>query len=85
MKKLLVGLQKWTPDELEHVLSYPDVQVAGIILGDPFCEYRMFKHGDVDLVSLAEKAKAVGKVVVYQTPVYLTHPNFEKTFSTTNF
>jgi len=81
MKKILVGLQKWTPNELEHVLSYPNEQVSGIILGDPFCEYHMFQHGDFDLIEFAEKAKTVGKVVVYQTPAYLTHPIFDKTLS----
>lgn len=81
MKKFLVGMQRWTSDELESVLQFPSEQVAGIILGDPFCEFRMFSHGNWDLGSFAKRAKDAGKSVVYQTPVYLTHPTFENTVS----
>ena len=76
-----MGLQCWTLGELEKVLQFSNEQVAGIILGDPFCEFRMFPHGNWDLVALAKSAKGAGKTVVYQTPVYLTHPRFENTVS----
>ena len=74
-----IGLQRWTQHELEKIISIYDKRIAGIILGDPFCEYRMFPQGNWSISLLAKSAKEAGKIVVYQTPVYLTHPRFELT------
>lgn len=51
----------------------------GVIVGDPFCQYRMFKYGDADLVDFTRTVCQSGKEIIYQTPVYVTDRNLMNT------
>lgn len=52
----------------------PDVD--GWILGDPFCNYRMFPHGDSQLDDALRAVLQAGKEAVCQTPMYVTDRTF---------
>lgn len=71
--KVYVGLNNYD-DVKERLpeLSY----VSGFILGDLFCNYKMFKYGDSDLIDTAKSLIANGKEIIYQTPQYITDRNF---------
>lgn len=54
-------------------------RVAGVILGDPFCQKRMFRRGAFDIPALARRARDRGLRVALQTPAYDTSRSFEST------
>lgn len=62
---------------------FDDVQPAqikmincdGLIAGDPFCQYRMFRDGTPGMIELIRTVCEYGKEVIYQTPVYCTNRN----------
>ena len=47
-------------------------EVKGIILGDLFCNERMFKNGVADLVLMINKVLESDKVLIYQAPLFVT-------------
>ena len=53
-------------------------QYDGYILGDAFCNKRMFRHGDLGLIESINRANLLNKEVIYQTPMYLTDRTFAK-------
>ena len=53
------------------------LNVQGVVVGDPFCSYRMFRYGDIDLFDFIKKCNQAGIQVIYQTPVYVTDRNFK--------
>ena len=48
----------------------------GWVLGDLFCNDRMFRHGDNGLADTVRQVVRAGREAVYQTPMYLTDRNF---------
>lgn len=48
----------------------------GWVLGDPFCNFRMFPHGDSQLDDALRAVLQAGKEAVYQTPMYVTDRTF---------
>lgn len=51
---------------------------TGYILGDAFCNKRMFRHGDLGLMDAIDSASLSNKEIIYQTPMYLTDRAFAK-------
>lgn len=49
----------------------------GYILGDYFCNKRMFKYGDIGLFDAIKAAKEHNKEIIYQTPMYITDRIFD--------
>lgn len=63
-------------DNLE-INTIRKLNVQGVVVGDPFCSYRMFRYGDIDLFDFIKKCNQAGIQVIYQTPVYVTDRNFK--------
>jgi len=75
--RLFVSAVRWTAKLVE---TLPE-GVAGVILGDPFCQKRMFKNAAFDLPEFARRCKAQGLQVAYQTPVYNTPRSIDSTLA----
>lgn len=50
----------------------------GAILGDAFCQRRMFRHGAFGLCQTAGEYRKAGMEILYQTGMYLTDVRFEE-------
>jgi hypothetical protein len=75
---LFIGMSQWTEQYLDDLMPTLDRKL-GIILGDPFCSERMFRFGNLDIATFADKAVRNGLQVAYQTPVYLTSRSYNET------
>ncbi len=62
-----------------------DPEVCGVVLGDLFCNQRMFAGGEAELEETVRQAKAAGLAVWYQTPRYLTDPVYDLTLERIRF
>lgn len=80
--KVYIGLNNY--DDISERLSELS-DVRGFILGDLFCNYKMFEFGDSDLIDKARTLTAYGKEIIYQTPQYITDRNFSFQTSTISF
>lgn len=58
--------------------DWQPVPLKGFVIGDYFCNKRMFKNGDFGLIDSISFAKEHHKEVIYQTPMYLTDRVFNK-------
>lgn len=56
-------------------------EVRGVVLGDLFCQKRMFGNGTVDLILFLEKLMLAGKEAIYQAPLYVTSRNLDEVVS----
>ncbi len=56
-------------------------EVRGIVLGDLFCQKRMFTNGFVDFILFIKKIMSSDKELVYQTPLYVTARNIDGVIS----
>ena len=74
--KLLFSFRHWSMGFLGKLAEETN---AGCILGDPFCQVRMFGQGEWGLITAAKAARALGLTIAVQTPVYLTPRNFMAT------
>lgn len=54
---------------------------TGVILGDLFCQKRMFENEWFDVPGLAEEARSAGFEVVFQSPAYNTTRTMEGTLA----
>lgn len=70
-----VGLRNYDKNKLCKLLA--NIKVDAIVLGDPFCQKRMFCHGEYDLFSYFEQVWEAGKEVIYQTPCFATDRELE--------
>lgn len=70
------GLGRYTKEDLERICGNSRVQ--GIVLGDLFCQKRMFPSGFLGLADGIRYAHSCGKRVVYQPPLYATSKNMEE-------
>jgi hypothetical protein len=82
--KVFVGLKRWTTGQYLELERFKD-RLYGIILGDPFCSFRMFENSNWEIPVFCESAKEAGMKVVLQTPVYLTERNFKETIKLISF
>jgi hypothetical protein len=57
---------------------YEKIALSGVVLGDLFCQRRMFEHADFGLPNVAQQARAAGLQIIFQTPLYLTSKNYEQ-------
>ena len=68
-----IGLTRYTNKDFE--LLY-DLRPDGVVLGDLFCNKRMFPYGGTELVETMCSFKEKGIDVIYQTPMYATDRMF---------
>jgi hypothetical protein len=74
---LYVTAQRWSTTLIEQLRG----QATGIVLGDLFCQKRMFENEWFDVVDLAGCARGMGLEVVFQTPAYNTTRTIEPTLA----
>lgn len=75
--ELYITAQRWTEALMSEVCDH----ATGVILGDLFCQKRMFANEWFDLQDFAQLAKAKGTRVIFQTPTYNTPRTLEATLS----
>lgn len=71
--KLYLGLADYDNILPEEIYNAP---YNGYILGDLFCNKKMFKYGEAGFYETASLIKECDKEVIYQTPMYLTDRTF---------
>ncbi|MGN1417973.1 MAG: hypothetical protein ACI4W6_01445 [Acutalibacteraceae bacterium] len=74
---MIVALEIYDEKVIAQIAENEDI--GGAVLGDLFCNYRMFPNADAELPDRMKQLKAAGKKVFYQTPCYLTDSVFGKT------
>lgn len=74
---LYVACQQWNRPMVEALKGH----ATGLILGDLFCQKRMFENEWFDVIDFARLARELGLEVIFQTPVYNTTRNLEPTIS----
>ena len=70
MMKIVAGLEYYNEKILDGLLMRPDI--TGIVLGDLFCNRKMFDGGSCELLDMINKVGKSEKTLYLQTPVYLT-------------
>lgn len=73
---MIIGLSQYTMEIVKQILA--DKSIHAVILGDSFCNKRMFKHGNHSLVDIAKMLMSNNVEIIYQTPKYITDRNFDK-------
>jgi hypothetical protein len=68
--QMLVGLSEYQSDDILSLCDIPGVE--GAVIGDLFCQKRMFSHGEWDIPRYCEALKKKGKKTILQTPMYMT-------------
>ncbi len=76
---MIAAIEVYTKEELGALLL--DTSVTGIIVGDFFCNLRMFPYGEVEITSVMQTIKSNGKNCYFQTPYYMTDDTLQKTLS----
>lgn len=70
-----VALDRYTKDDIVKISEIDGID--GIVLGDLYCNKRMFDYSGHELIDFARKICELGLQCVYQTPRYLTERNFD--------
>lgn len=66
---LYLGLDNYDDVSKEKINN---IRVSGFIVGDPFCQYKMFENGNYDLIRFIDNAIDAKKDIIYQIPAYVT-------------
>lgn len=69
-----VALDHYIKDDIVKISELSGID--GIVLGDLYCNKRMFEFSDQELIDVARITCKLGLQCVYQTPRYLTERNF---------
>ncbi|MEE1396882.1 hypothetical protein [Ruminococcus sp.] len=75
MKSHFLGLDCYETEEYPTLIANPEIK--GLVIGDLFCENRMFRNGRMDMLGAVDTIAAIGKAIVFQCPVYVTFRNME--------
>ena len=65
----MIALETYDRKTIEAICS--DSRIEGAVLGDLYCDYRMFENGGHELPEYAEMLKSAGKKVWLQTTAYI--------------
>lgn len=76
---LYLGLDNYDDVSKEKINN---LRVSGFIVGDPFCQYKMFENGNYDLIRFIDNAIDAKKDIIYQIPAYVTDRNFSEVTKT---
>lgn len=71
------GIDNYDNGVMKTLCDTTDIQ--GVVVGDLFCQKRMFRRGLVDLADGIRYLAARDKRVIYQTPLYPTSRNWDDT------
>lgn len=75
MKSHFLGLDCYETKDYPTLIANPEIK--GLVIGDLFCENRMFRNGRMDMLEAVDSIAATGKAIVFQCPVYVTSRNME--------
>lgn len=75
MKPHFLGLDCYETEDFSTLLADPEIM--GLVLGDLFCEARMFRNSRMDLLEAVDTVASAGKAIAFQCPVYVTSRNRE--------
>lgn len=78
----LLSSDTYAIEDIDTIASIHTID--GVVLGDEFCQRRMFVHGEADLTTIAFGLHRAGKSVVYRTPYYLTSRTFDRAWQLFN-
>lgn len=81
--RLYCGLDYYAPGDVKSLLS--DEGIAGLVLGDLFCQRRMFDFGEMGFMDAVKQVWEAGREIVFQTPLYVTPDNFASVCDTLGF
>lgn len=70
---LYCGLNFYTKSDIEFLIQSDLIE--GIVLGDLFCQRKMFQYGESQLHEFINVVGRSSKRLVYQTPIYITSRN----------
>ena len=73
---MIVGLSSYTAEIAQRIIV--DKNIHAVILGDPFCNKRMFEYEVFSLLDIANLFVSNNIEIIYQTPKYITDRNFDK-------
>lgn len=70
---LYCGLDFYTTEDINSLIQME--MIDGIVLGDLFCQRKMFEYGESQLYDYINIVGRSPKKLVYQTPIYITSRN----------
>ncbi len=70
---LYCGLNFYTVNEINSLIQTN--MIDGIVLGDWFCQRKMFEYGESQLYDFINIVGRSSKILIYQTPIYITTRN----------
>lgn len=73
MAKRYIGLDTYNCGVISNIIE--NNLCDGLILGDLFCENRMFKYGNNELIRYFDEISKTKLDIIYQMPYYLTSRN----------
>lgn len=82
MKEYIVGCESYDFEQINSLCDKSEIK--GVILGDLFCQKRMFNNGIADLILLTQRVLLSKKKVIYQAPLYVTSRNLNEVKSILN-
>lgn len=81
--RLYCGLDYYAPGDPESLLL--NEEITGLVLGDLFCQRRMFDFGEMGFMDAVKQVCQAGREIVYQTPLYVTPDNFASVCDTLGY
>lgn len=73
---MIVGLSLYTTEIAQQIIA--NKSIHAVILGDPFCNKRMFKYENQSLIDIAKMLISNNVEIIYQTSKYITDRNFDR-------
>ena len=73
---MIIALELYDEKIINKIGKNKDID--GTVLGDMYCNYRMFPGGSVEIEDRMGQLKKAGKKVYFQTPCYLTDSVFDQ-------
>lgn len=80
---MMIGLETYDKDIIQKINTDSDIE--GAVLGDLYCQKRMFENDVYDMYEYMIRLKACGKKVIFQTPRYITDRNMEQEMEKVRF
>lgn len=78
-KRYMVRYETYDAERIDSLCQSDEVR--GIIIGDLFCQKRMFENSVVDLILFIKRILLTEKELVYQVPLYVTSRNLNEVVS----
>ncbi|MEE1086818.1 MAG: hypothetical protein U0L05_06595 [Schaedlerella sp.] len=80
---MIIGIEVYDRDVIRKICEHP--QIDGVVIGDLYCQKRMFENGIYDMFAYIDILKSCGEKVIFQTPRYITDRNMEEEIEKVRF